>query len=105
MKQNNASTYFDVEPQQWGLRGDPFLWEELKAAFQKINVPVSALELERLLHQYFNELTGEPPKRGKTIFVERYSKGGMSSGKVSSDFWLETGFATVIQRHIAMEMK
>ena len=47
MKQNNASAYFDLEPQQWGLRGNPVLWKELKVAFQKINVPVSALEFER----------------------------------------------------------
>lgn len=105
MKQKNASKYFDTNPSGWGLRGDPFLWEDLKSKFQKMNVPVSALELDRLLHKFFKELTGEPPKRGNNIFVERYSKGGMSSGMVSSDYWLEKGFATIIQRYVEMEMR
>ncbi|GGG90083.1 hypothetical protein GCM10007415_25580 [Parapedobacter pyrenivorans] len=61
MKQKNASKYFDTNPSGWGLRGDPFLWEDLKSKFQKMNVPVSALELDRLLHKFFKELTGEPP--------------------------------------------
>ncbi|MGK6352732.1 hypothetical protein [Parapedobacter sp. DT-150] len=105
MKQNNASKYFDREPNQWGLRGDPLLWKELKTAFQEVNVPTSALELEHLLHKHFKELTGKSPKRGTHFFLKKYDKGGMSSGMVSSDFWLETGFATIIQRYVELEMR
>lgn len=100
MKKETAAKYFNELPTQWGLRGDPFLWDEMKVSFEKINLPVSSREFERLLHKFFQELTSERPEKGKTIFIERYNKGGMSGGFVSCDFWLEKGFSLLIQRYI-----
>jgi len=104
MKQHHASKYFDKEPAQWGLRGDPLLWKELKLAFQEVNTPTSAIELEHLLHKHFKKLTGKSPQRGTDFFMKKYDEGGMSSGMVSSDFWLERGFPAIIQRFVELEM-
>ena len=100
-----VSKYFDPEPFQWGLRGDPHLWREMKQKAQSTNIPTTANELEKLLHKFFKQLTGESPARGKNIYVKKYDTGGMSRGMVSSDFWLENGFSLIIQRYIESEMR
>jgi hypothetical protein len=98
MKNNSVSNYFDNPPIQWGLRGDPFLWNEMRTKIDTVNAPTTAKEFEDLLHKLFAELTGEKAKPGRNIFVPRYDLGGMSRGLVSSDFWLERGFHLIIQR-------
>lgn len=100
MKEKTAAKYFEHSPEQWGLRGDPFLWDEMKISFEKINLPVSSREFDRLLHKFFKQLTGEKPEKGKTIFIERYNDSGMSGGFVSCDFWLEKGFPLIIKRYL-----
>jgi len=104
-EENFISNFFKDPPIQWGLRGDPHLWNDLKEATRKKKVPASAGELEKLLHKLFEEITGEKPKKGSNVFVGRYDKGGMSSGMVSGDFWLNKGFSLIIQRYIESEMR
>lgn len=106
MENNFVSKYFESPPAQWGLRGDPCLWEEMKQRLNHENMPVTANDLEKLLHQKFKELTGEFPEKGKTIFVSRYEvTSGMSRGIISSDFWLNIGFPLIIQRYIEQTTK
>jgi hypothetical protein len=66
----------------------------MREKMETINVPTTANELERLLHRQFKELTGESAKPGKNVFISRYDTGGMSSGTVSCDFWLDWRFRT-----------
>lgn len=103
MSNKFVSKYFDQPPTQWGLSGDPHLWEEMKKATGSIKIPSKANEMEKLLHQFFKELTGKDAIKGENILVERYDLGGMSSGMVCSDFWLDKGFAIIIQRFIEKE--
>lgn len=106
MTNNFVSKYFENPPFQWGLRGDPYLWEEMKLKFNQENIPTTANDLDKLLRKKFKELTGELPEKGKTIYVDRYNVGsGMSSGTISSDFWLDTGFPLIFQRYIDQEMR
>jgi hypothetical protein len=102
--QNFVAKYFEPKPPQVGLRGDRYLWEELKIKSSTISIPNTANELEKLLHELFKELTGEAPQKGKFIFVERYDTGGMSSGMVCSDFWIDKGFSLIIQRYIDSDL-
>jgi hypothetical protein len=88
---------FDTKPSQWGLRGDHFLWEEMRRFVLTLQLPNTADEFRELLIQIFTEFTGEPPQKGKDFFVEEFDKGGMSSGYVSSDFWVEKGFPLLSQ--------
>ena len=62
--------------------------------------PPSTVGLERLLHALFKEITGEPIRKGKTPFVPEYDTGGVSSGMVSGDFWLEKGFPQIMQNYL-----
>jgi hypothetical protein len=100
MPSSPTHNYFQNQPGQWGLRGDPHLWSELEARFASLPPPATADALDQLLHQFYREATGEPPKKGATPFVARYKTGGMSSGMVSADFWLERGFPQIIQNFL-----
>lgn len=102
---NFVSKYFDPEPIQWGLRGDPNLWRDMKQKTESTNIPTTANELEKLLHLLFKELVGEAPQKGKFIYVKKYESIGMSSGMVCSDFWLDNGFSQIIQRYIESEFR
>ena len=100
-----VSKYFDPEPIQWGLRGDPHLWRDMKQKTANTNIPTTGNEFEKLLHKLFKELTGEEPQKGKNIYVKKYETVGMSEGMISCDFWLNTGFSLLIQRYIESELR
>ncbi len=100
-----VSKYFDPEPIQWGLRGDPHLWREMKQKTANTNIPTTGNAFEKLLNKLFKELTGEEPQKGKNIYVKKYETMGMSKGMISCDFWLDTGFSLLIQRYIESELR
>jgi hypothetical protein len=95
------SKLFEVVPIQWGLRGDPYLWEEMKIRGEKISIPETSEKLNLLLHQLFYELTGVEIEPGKNIFIPRYGaeSTGMSKGFVCCNFWIETGFPLILDRY------
>ena len=99
MSSNIISKCFENKPIRWGLRGDPYLWDEMKKKTELITLPVTVNELNKLLHGLFKELTGENPQKGKNIFVKRFDNGGMSGGVVNSDFWIDNGFPLILKRY------
>jgi hypothetical protein len=74
---------FQEEPWQWGMRGDPHLWREMKAALSSSAYPSTEEHLTALLEQIYQHLTGTPLTQREPIYVERYNHGGMSGGYVS----------------------
>ena len=36
-----VSAIFEEKPKQWGFRGDPYLWEELKKEFSEIYTSIT----------------------------------------------------------------
>jgi hypothetical protein len=88
----NMSDLFKPEPSQWGFRGDPYLWEEMASVLADSPIPPTEAQLIELLEGTFIRLVGTPlDSPGSSVFVQRYSHGGMSSGRVSVAFWRETG--------------
>lgn len=94
-----VSKYFEDSPVQWGLRGDPHLWTDMKIKTEDVSIPSGIMAFQYILEQLFTELTGEKPERGKRIYVPRYNLGGMSSGQISCNFWLEKAFPLIIERY------
>ena len=79
---------FDPEPRTWGLRGDPYLWQALRAHLSDTAMPASAGEAVRLLHAAFAELTDtDLDNPAASVFREQYAHGGMSGGGISLDTW------------------
>ena len=96
-----VSYLFKKPPAQWGLRGDPWLWNEMKTRTEQIAMPNSVESVELLLHELFLELTGSEVELGKNIFVRRYAdeSSGMSKGQVSCNFWINKGFPLLLEQY------
>lgn len=90
---------FRDRPGQWGLRGDPYLWDELAAAMGQRADPETEQGLRALLEQAYEQLTGAPLSSPDPIYIERYSHGGMSSGTVSPQFWRATALPLLLARY------
>lgn len=105
MAEVNLACLFDSEPFQWGLRGDPFLWREMKERI-KFSLSINtAVDFEDHLHRLFLELTNVKLENNGSVFIERYNIGGMSSGYVSTEFWLKTGFPLLVARFKELHVK
>ncbi|MTD28769.1 ankyrin repeat domain-containing protein [Erwinia sorbitola] len=86
-----VSDLFEPSPTQWGLRGDLFLWLEMRQSLCQVSLPKDTDELADIISAAFQALTGKSliSRVGDNdFFVERFSRGGMSSGYVSSLYWL-----------------
>ncbi|WP_428242722.1 hypothetical protein [Gynuella sp.] len=93
-----VSRLFDPKPEQWGLRGDPFLWDELKEKLDCVELPESEDELKNLLENEIERSLEKPISYDGSIVIERFKHGGMSSGGISLKYWKETGIPLLIRR-------
>jgi hypothetical protein len=97
-KGKTLAQIFKEEPPRWGLRGDPYLWNEMKSLLADLPCPDTEEDFNILLEQTFEKLTGRSIRELPSVFVERYGHGGMSSGHVSTEFWIEVGFPILRER-------
>lgn len=95
-----VSDIFEKEPVQWGLRGDPFLWRELKETFREIDMPDTAQELRRLIEKEYEKSTGYSISYQKKFSIERFHSHGMSSSSISPDFWVNSGIPLLINSYL-----
>lgn len=89
-----------VEPERWGLRGDPLLWKYLKCYYAAIEVPYPTEHLEKDILRIFKDFSGELPVRGKHYFVKEFSETyvGMSTGCLSANFWIDEAIPLLVRR-------
>lgn len=92
-----VSDLFDPAPDSWGLRGDLFLWMELRRALCHVQIPEDLTGLRRIVESAIQALTGKHPESGTDVFVSRLARGGMSGGRVCGSFWAEE-FIPLIER-------
>src|SRR5688572_17353541 len=97
-KEKTLSQIFQEEPSRWGLRGDPYLWREMKRVLGDLEYPDTEEAFSILLEQTYEQLTGVSIKESHSVFVERYTHGGMSSGHVAPEFWTGQAFPMLRER-------
>lgn len=90
---------FEPEPRTWGLRGDPYLWRQMRERFASTPWPAGVEELERQIGEAFAALTGRPLATPEHFFVEAFAHGGMSSGLVDPSFWREQALPLLRARY------
>lgn len=90
---------FEEEPTPWGLRGDPFLWRELKIHLKETDMPETPEELKAIIENEYEKSTGHPISHRKCFGVERFRSRGMSSGLISPEFWVNRGIPLLVSRH------
>jgi hypothetical protein len=95
----NISEIFEEEPIQWGLRGDPLLWRELKECFKDIEMPNTPSELQALIEREYENSTGHLISYQEHFGIERFRSHGMSSGGISPEFWIKSGIPLLVGRH------
>jgi hypothetical protein len=91
-----VSDIFDPAPDTWGLRGDLFLWMEMRQVLCHVPLPDRPQTLERIITSAYATLTGESLDSRSDVSVLRFARGGMSSGMVCGMFWAET-FMPLVQ--------
>jgi len=87
------------KPQQWGLRGDPYLWEDMSNYFATTKMPESMEDLISIIETAFILITGHPITQENSFYVEKYSHGGMSSGHIDPKFWRNTVIPLFIDKY------
>lgn len=95
-----VSEIFEKEPVQWGLRGDPFLWRELKEKMKGITMPSSVEALQALIEIEYEKSTGQSIHVMEIIGIERFKSRGMSSGCVSPEFWATKAIPLLLSRYV-----
>lgn len=98
-EEKNLLGIFRDEPAQWGLRGDPYLWNEMKDVLGAHPCPGTEEQFTMLFEQTYTQLTGTPFANQDPVFVKRYSHGGMSGGYVSPQFWVEKALPLLLARY------
>jgi hypothetical protein len=80
---------FTPEPEQWGLRGDAYLWRALREALNETAIPLTYKDVENLLVDRIEDLTGVDVRheREEAVYREEFAHGGMSSGQIHVPTW------------------
>lgn len=94
-----ASELFKKRPEKWGLRGDPYFWDHLEKIFEKYECPVRSEDIEEIIKTEYMAVSGEELTRGSMPFISEYSSGGMSSGKLCGEFWLDKAIPLIKKRN------
>lgn len=89
---------FENEPEQWGLRGDQLLWQELKETLADQPAPENVHQLERLLENCFFDATGRSLSFSSEFFVERLAQENASRGGISGAIWRYRYFPLIVDR-------
>lgn len=86
------------EPNQWGLRGDPYLWTYLKSYFTEHDLPSTKEDFEIKIKEIFLLKVGVNLGDCTISRVEEFAHGGMSSGGISHEFWMKKGLPLLLSR-------
>lgn len=93
---------FADEPGFWGLRGDPYLWQEMRERLSLVALPASEADLVSSIEREFASITGHTLKDKNDFYVERFYHGGMSGGYISGEFWVAVALPMLVQRYRCM---
>jgi hypothetical protein len=95
---------FDPEPEQWGLRGDPWVWRALRDHLGEAYLPPSAGEVEAMLYTAFNRVVAVDlgTETAESVYREQFAHGGMSSGHVHLQTWRVVLLPLLLDRAGAM---
>lgn len=92
------SSIFEEKPEYWGLRGDPYFWNYLKEKFSNYSLPFEYNELEKIIKEEYLKLTGLELTKDSVGKCDNFEYGGMSSGAISGEFWINTALPLLEER-------
>jgi O-acetyl-ADP-ribose deacetylase (regulator of RNase III) len=91
---------FDRGVIQWGLRGDPYLWRELRAQFAETPLPPDWFTLRSTVAAAAEAIIEAPLRAGEEpVHIAAFDPGhGMSAGAVDRSWWVRTGIPILLDR-------
>ena len=97
------SVIFKDKPKRWGFRGDPYFWDYLKQLAGKMEM-ISPDELEAWIKEEYYSVSGKVLTDEYMDFavVKQFAHGGMSSGGVDNQWWMEEGIPLLKSRLTAL---
>lgn len=96
--EGHVSIIFRDRPTQWGLRGDPYLWEDLENHFSNVPLPYPPEDFEAELHSFIAKVAGNRLTARDEFRVPKYHHHGMSAGMIDGWFWIDQGIPLLISR-------
>ena len=96
--EKSISSIFGEHPEQWGLRGDLYMWEDLKNRFSRQYLPYLKDNFISDIYNIFREVAGEELGSQEMTYVRQYDHGGISGGYLSHIFWIETALPLLLLR-------
>ena len=94
----HVSDVLSEKPKQWGLRGDPWFWEDLKTEFAFDDISITEEELIARITRLFEVKTGEALTEDAKCYVKEYDHGGMSHGHVSGEWIINSCIPLLLDR-------
>lgn len=89
---------FSHHPEQWGLRGDPYLWTLLAHKLLSAEVPGDVRGVESAIAAAFEELTGRRLQEAVDFRVDGIPAEGMSGGMISGAAWRDRLVPLLVER-------
>ena len=93
------SIIFEEKPKRWGFRGDPYFWDHLKERAENMDI-ISPVALEEWVKKEYLSLSGKvlTDKYMDFAVIEQFAHGGMSSGGIDNQWWMEEGIPLLKSR-------
>lgn len=98
MEQLLFTDLFSPRPDDWALRGDLHLWDELSTYLAEVLMPNSANAVRQIIASAIESLTGTTLDGTNVVVVDRYPDDGLSSRHVSLRYWNETALPLLVSR-------
>ena len=97
------SRIFEEKPERWGFRGDPYFWDHLKKLAEDMDI-ISPAELEEWIKKEYFSLSGKvmTDNYGDYAIIQQFAHGGMSSGGVDNQWWMNEGIPLLQSRLTAL---
>lgn len=91
---------FEEEPEQWGLRGDPYVWAAIREHLAGRPLPDDDTTLEESLLTAFTAVVGVDlrTESADQVYRKEFAHGGMSSGHVSLRIWRDRLIPLLVSR-------
>ena len=98
---NLVESIFEEKPVQWGLRGDPYMWKELKKSLSGFTEHLNQIEFETELEKQFYDFIAREGKRksNDTVWFKSFPQLGMSGGSISLTWWQEIGLPLIKSKY------
>jgi hypothetical protein len=97
----DVSWIFSPDPPHWGLRGTPYLWNDMREYCKDVEGVKTGEDIKRLLYNLFNKFTGRMLQEGEIIYVKKYNPGhGISAGCIAMTWWVKIGVPLLVARYV-----